>query len=137
MLQAWGRAVARRRWAVLAAALVGAVLAGIVGPGVVSRLSSGGFDTDGSQAVRADQRITATVGRQDTDVVALYHSDQLTVDDPAFRQAVDRSLATLPAADVAVRGHLLDDEGPRLRLRRPALDLRGDPAGRPPTSALG
>ncbi len=101
MLQAWGGAVARRRWLVLAAALAGALLAGIFGPGVVSALSSGGFETDGSPSVLTDQRIAATVGRQDVDVIALYHSDRLTVDDPAFARAVDHSLATLPRADVA------------------------------------
>jgi uncharacterized membrane protein YdfJ with MMPL/SSD domain len=101
MLQAWGRAVAHRRWLVLTAALIGAVFAGIFGPGVVASLSSGGFDTEGSQAVRADERILATVGRQDIDVIALYHSDRLTVDDAAFARAVDHSLATVPRADIA------------------------------------
>jgi uncharacterized membrane protein YdfJ with MMPL/SSD domain len=101
MLQAWGRVVARRRWLVLAAALVAGILAGIFGPGVVASLSSGGFETDGSQAVRTDQRIVATVGRQDVDVIALYHSDRLTVDDPAFGRAVAHSLGSLPGPDVS------------------------------------
>lgn len=101
MLQAWGRAITRWRWFVLSAGLVCGVLAGVFGSGVVAALSSGGFDTDGSQAVRTDQRILATVGRQDVDVIALYHSDRMTVDNPAFRQAVHRSLATVPSSDIA------------------------------------
>ncbi len=101
MLQAWGRAVARWRWLILASAVIGIVGAGLFGPTVFGRLSSGGFDTNGSQAARADAGIEATVGRQDVDVVALYRSDRLTVDDPQFRAAVDHSLAGLPAADTA------------------------------------
>lgn len=100
MLQAWGRAMARWRWVVLVAALAGAVGAGIFGPTVFGHLANDGFDTPGSEAVRADTRIAAAVGRQDIDIVALYHSDTFTVDDPAFGAAVARSLATMPSADV-------------------------------------
>ncbi len=101
MMHTWGRMIARWRWLILATAAIGIAVAGLVGPTVFGALSSGGFATPGSEAARADARITATVGRQDVDIVALYRSDRLTVDDPAFRQAVQHSLATLPAADVA------------------------------------
>ncbi|MEJ2578095.1 MAG: MMPL family transporter [Kineosporiaceae bacterium] len=100
MMQAWGRIVARFRWWVIAAAAAGFAAAGIIGPGVFGNLTGAGFDTPGSEAARALERIEATVGRQDTDVVAVYRSDTLTVDDPGFRDAVQRSLGTLTAEDV-------------------------------------
>ncbi|WP_088281658.1 MMPL family transporter [Kineosporia sp. A_224] len=100
MFASWGLSLARWRWAVLVLSFVAVAAAGVWGPGVVDRLTSGGFDDPGSPATRAEQRIVETVGRQDTDIVALYSSPTLTVDDPAFRTAVEGALATLPAADV-------------------------------------
>lgn len=99
-MQTWGRFVARYRWWIIAAAAIGFAAAGTIGPGVFAHLSSGGFDTPGSESARAETRIQATVGRQDVDIMAVYRSDSLTVDDPRFRTAVQRSLATLPAEDV-------------------------------------
>src|SRR3712207_1878361 len=44
----------------------------------------------------------AELGREGSDVVVLYSSDELTVDDPAFRNAVTETIDTLP--DDAVVG---------------------------------
>ena len=101
MFASWGQSVARWRWVVLIASFVAVAAAGAWGPGVVGRLSSGGFDDPGSPASVAAQRIADTVGRQDADVVALYTSATLTVDDPGFEQAVTGALATVPRADLA------------------------------------
>jgi RND superfamily putative drug exporter len=101
MFASWGLSLARWRWVVLVLSFVAVAAAGVWGPGVVSRLSGGGFDDPNSPASTAEQRIAATVGRQDGDIVALYSSRTLTVDDPAFKAAVEASLGSMPGPDVA------------------------------------
>jgi len=84
----WGRTMSRFRWLVLALAAGFAALAVSWGTGVFSSLSEGGFEQPGSESERAAERIEAEVGRQDLDLVALYSSDDLTVTDPKFQDAV-------------------------------------------------
>jgi RND superfamily putative drug exporter len=91
----WGRTVVKVRWLVLAAAFV-VVAAGVGwGTGVFGALTSGGFDDPGSESTRASQRIAATLGGQDVDLVVLYSSDVATVDDSAFRQPVTAAVTAL------------------------------------------
>ncbi|MFN0283699.1 MAG: MMPL family transporter [Kineosporiaceae bacterium] len=97
MFASWGQSLARWRWVVLVLSFAAVAAAAAWGPGVVSRLSGGGFEDPGSPASRAEQRIVETVGRQDGDVVALYSSRTLSVEDPAFEAAVAGALGTLPA----------------------------------------
>ncbi len=96
MLHRWGRTVARRRRAVLGTALVAFAVAVLWGPGVVGALIGGGFDDPNAQSTRIETRTVQTVGRQGTDVVALFSSTTLHVDDPAFARAVEADLAALP-----------------------------------------
>ncbi len=84
----WGRAVVRLRWLVLAVAAAVVVIGATWGGGVFNDLISGGFDDPGSPSSRAHREITAELGRQDVDILALYSSDSLTYDQPAFRDAV-------------------------------------------------
>src|SRR5690349_7544243 len=91
----WGRVVVRGRWAVLVAGVLFAVVGGVWGTGVFGAVSQGGFDDPNSESTRAAQRIVAEIGRQDTDVLALYTSPDRTVDDPAFRDAVTARIAAL------------------------------------------
>jgi uncharacterized membrane protein YdfJ with MMPL/SSD domain len=89
MIERWGAFVARRSLAVLLAGLAVAVAAGAYGFGVFGSLSQGGFDDPDSESARqlaAEQEI---FGNQGVDVVAIYSSDDLTADDPAFRSAVE------------------------------------------------
>ncbi len=97
MFASWGQSLARWRWVVLMLSFAAVAAAAAWGPGVVSRLSGGGFEDPDSPASRAEQRIVETVGRQDGDVVALYSSRTLSVEDPAFEAAVAGALGTLPA----------------------------------------
>jgi trehalose monomycolate/heme transporter len=92
MFARWAQFVVRGRWAVLAAGLALVVLGVTWGTGVFSVLSGGGFnDPDtASNAVRG--QIVARLGNQDADVLALYSSPSMTVDDPAFRAAVTGAL---------------------------------------------
>ena len=49
---------------------------------------------------RRPVRRSRRFGRSDADVVVLYRSATMTVQDPAYRQAVTAALARIPAADV-------------------------------------
>ncbi|GAA1423175.1 MMPL family transporter [Catellatospora coxensis] len=89
----WGRAVVRLRWLVLGIAAAVLVIGASWGGGVFGDLISGGFDDPGSASSRAHREITAQLGRQDVDILALYSSDGLTYDQPAFSGAVT-SVAT-------------------------------------------
>ncbi len=100
MFTSLGGALARWRWLVLITAAAAAAAAGVWGPGVLPRLVGGGFEDPASPSARAEQRIEATVGRQDGDIVAVYSSTTLTVEDPVFRHAVTEALATVPADEV-------------------------------------
>jgi uncharacterized membrane protein YdfJ with MMPL/SSD domain len=102
MFESFGRAMYRRRRLVLALAAAFAIFAGLWGTGVFGKLLSGGsaFAPPDSQSQHESNLATATFGRTDADVILLYRSATLTVADPAFRQAVTASLATLPPADI-------------------------------------
>src|ERR1700704_4020397 len=75
-------AVARPR-AVLAATGVFFVLAGVVGSGVISHLSTGGFDDTSSQGPRAAAPLQRVFHQGNPDVVLMVHAKQGGVDDAA------------------------------------------------------
>ena len=89
MIEAWGRFVGRRPWTVLLASLVIITAASAYGFGVFGALSNGGFFVPGSESYRADATMREAFPERVIDVVAVYQSDTLTVDDPAFRTAVE------------------------------------------------
>ena len=100
-MERWGRLVARRRWVVLIAGLIATIAAAAWGLGVFSALSNGGFEDPDSESARADAAIVAAFGQTDADILVLYVSeDGLPVEDPAFEEALTRTLAALPADDV-------------------------------------
>jgi uncharacterized membrane protein YdfJ with MMPL/SSD domain len=103
MFERWGRTVVRARWWVLAATLATVVLGAGWGTGVFGSLSGGGFYAGNSPSARTRAQVTTLLGAQQSDVVALYSSPDLTVDDPAFRAAVLPALRRV-AADPAVAG---------------------------------
>lgn len=97
MLTSWSQFVARRAGVVLSVGLVIVAAAAVFGMGVFGSLSNGGFDdpgTDSAQELVAEQ---AHFRSHDADVVAIYSSPDLTVDDPAFHAAVDAAVAGYPA----------------------------------------
>ncbi len=97
MFAAWGRAVARARWWVIAAGVVLAIAGGVWGTGVFSAVAAGGFEDPHSESSRAASRIVTELGRQDVDVLVLYSSPDRTVDDPTFKAAVTGTLARVQA----------------------------------------
>jgi trehalose monomycolate/heme transporter len=96
-----GRLVHRRRRLVLAGALVFVAVAALWGTGVFGALKNGGFDDPGSGSARAARIVNDRIGAPDDELVVLYSSRTMTVDDPAFRAAVTGTLGRLPGADVA------------------------------------
>ncbi|KAB8185392.1 MMPL family transporter [Microbispora catharanthi] len=97
MFGALGRFAVRHRRLILLGALLFTVVAGAWGVGVFGRLGGGaGFDDPGSPSSHADRLLAGPLGRHTADVVVLYESDRLTVDDPAFAGPVRRALDALP-----------------------------------------
>jgi RND superfamily putative drug exporter len=101
MFAALGTFTARRRRLVLLVALAFLLLGGAWGAGAPGSLSGGGgFDDPTSQSAHADALLAGQLGRQVTDVVAVYHSDTATVDDPAFANAVKTAVSHVPRTNV-------------------------------------
>jgi trehalose monomycolate/heme transporter len=103
MFEAWGRTVHRHRWLVLVIALIAIAAGAAWGTGVFRALQPGGaIDTPGSQSDHASQVSDRAFGGEG-DVVVLYRSPDRTVGDPAYRAAVNRSLAELPRGYVTAQ----------------------------------
>ncbi len=96
MFDRLGHFIFRRRRLVLALAALFLTVGGAWGTGVFGSMVSGGFDDPGSDSAKAVAQVRATVGRDDADVVVLYRDQGRSVDDPAFRAAVESHLASLP-----------------------------------------
>jgi RND superfamily putative drug exporter len=101
MFDRLGHVTFHHRRAVLALAGVFLAIGALWGTGVFSSMISSGFETPGSESARALSRVEDTVGRSGADVVVLYRDDGRSVDDPAFRAAVEQHLAGLPRDLVA------------------------------------
>jgi uncharacterized membrane protein YdfJ with MMPL/SSD domain len=96
-----GRGIYRLRRLVLVIAVLFAIAGGVWGTGVFSRLdSSSSFTPPGSQSSEESNLSTQLFSRADADVVVLYRSATMTVQGPAYREAVTAALARIPAADV-------------------------------------
>jgi RND superfamily putative drug exporter len=99
----WGRSMYRRRRLVLGLTGVLLVIAGVWGTSVFGALSSGGFEDPDSESAQAAALIDDQFGHLGADVVVVYQAPEgssLQVTDPAFRQAVESALASVPPADV-------------------------------------
>ena len=96
MFEALGRMMYRRRRWVVALALAFVAFAVTWGTGVFGQLTGGGFEDPDSESTRAGEVAAQELGREGSDVIVLYRSDGLTVDDPAFQRAVTESLDALP-----------------------------------------
>ncbi len=127
----WGRIVAARARLVLAGGLVLVAVAAAFGLGVFGSLSDGGFDDPDSESSRALEVEREVFGSRGADVVALYTSDRLRVDEPAFREAVTGTIDALPADAVARVVSWYDSPDPGLvgtdgRTTRVVLTLAGE-----------
>ena len=96
MLRAWGDFLARHARATLATSIAVVIASAVYGVGVFGSLSNGGFDDPASESARELAAEQASFGDRGDDLVAIYSSPTLTVDDPAFKQAVTDVVAGLP-----------------------------------------
>ena len=100
MLSGLGRLIHRRRWTSLVLILVMTAIAGAWGLGVFAKFKEGGFeDPDASSTLVA--KLGATYfGSTNPDVLVLYSSDTMTVDDPRYEASVITTVSRLPKAQV-------------------------------------
>jgi RND superfamily putative drug exporter len=96
MFDRLGHVTFHHRRLVLAVAGAFLALGALWGTGVFGSMVSSGFETPGSESARAQALTEASVGRGGADVVVMYRDGGRTVDDPAFRRAVEAHLASLP-----------------------------------------
>ncbi|TIC85038.1 MMPL family transporter [Nocardioides sp. GY 10113] len=101
MIDRWSNIVAHRARLVLVLGLLLVAAAGVYGVGVFDSLSRGGFDDSSAEGYRELSAERALFGNQSVDVVAIYTSDDLTADQPAFRREVAAVVDGLPADAVA------------------------------------
>jgi RND superfamily putative drug exporter len=95
-----GRWAATHTRAVFAIWIVLVVAFGALAPRAEHALSGAGWEDSGSESVAAREVIQANFGGQaSTGLMAVIHSDSLTVTDPAFAEAVQRTQGLLERDD--------------------------------------
>src|ERR687897_54399 len=114
MLVRWGHLVARRARTVVAVSVLIVITAAGFGFGVFDKLQDGGFDDADSESARAAEAEQDAFGRREADLVAIYSSDSLAVDDPAFEESVGDVLAGVPDDAVANVVTWYDTDDPSL-----------------------
>ena len=105
-----GLAAHRRRWWVLTATALFAVFAAVWGSAVFSDVSESGFEDPDSESARAVRVLEDELGHDDVDIVAVYRSDEMRVDNPSFAAAVQRVVDDLPEDAVAEADTYLDED---------------------------
>ncbi|WP_340539283.1 MMPL family transporter [Nocardioides sp. GXZ039] len=104
MIDRWAALVARRARLVLVVGILLTLGAAGYGVGVFDSLSQGGFDDKDSESARALELEHDTFGNRGVDVVVIFSAesgDDLTANEPAFRDAVAEVVDSLPADQVA------------------------------------
>ncbi|MGV9820708.1 MMPL family transporter [Nocardia xishanensis] len=73
------------------------LLGGLWGSGAGNLLGGGaGLDDPTSESSHADEILETTLGRHVADVVVMYESADMTVDDPRYRERVENAVAKIP-----------------------------------------
>jgi RND superfamily putative drug exporter len=115
MFEAWGRGLYRARRLTLVIALLFAVGAGVWGTGVFGKLDSGNTFTPPNSQSNVESNLAASLfGRDNADVVVLFHSAARTVADPVYRRAVAEYLGALPGNQVTKAATYWTSGQPRL-----------------------
>ena len=84
------------------------------GIGVFGNLSNGGFDDPATDSAKELVLEQATFPGRETDLVVVYSSPTLGVEDPAFQRAVTDTLRALPKSEVAGAVTYYDTRSPGL-----------------------
>src|SRR3954471_15991109 len=88
-----GRMAYRWRWAILVIWGAALLLSLPVLPRVAGSLKVGGFSSPNTEAARAREVLERQLGFAPSTLLVVYQSDELTASDPAFQEAINRSLA--------------------------------------------
>jgi RND superfamily putative drug exporter len=100
MFEKLGLVIYKRRWAVLIAGLVFMAVSGVLGTSVFGSLKSGGYNNPGAESQQVAETLSRDLGRNDKTLLVLFTSkDGTTVDSPAYKQAVDATLAKVQGHD--------------------------------------
>ncbi|MFL1432904.1 MULTISPECIES: MMPL family transporter, partial [unclassified Nocardiopsis] len=84
--------------------------AAVWGSGVFSDVSESGFEDPGAESSRAMDLLEGELGHDDIDIVAVYRSDEMKVDNPTFAAAVQRIADGMPEGAVADFDVYLDED---------------------------
>ncbi|ONI72835.1 MMPL domain-containing protein [Actinosynnema sp. ALI-1.44] len=115
MFSRWGIVAYRRRWTVLVAVLVLAVIGGLWGLGVFDRMKQGGYYDESSQSAEAARVAQQVLDQRESDVVVVYDAGEgKSVDDPSVATRVVDRLNTLPADAVKQRVTYWETKNPAL-----------------------
>mgnify|MGYP001199616683 CR=1 FL=1 len=101
MLAGLGRLVHRRRWTSLLLIVLLTVGAGVWGAGVLDRFKLGGFEDPDADSTLVAKLSATYFGNSNPDVLVLYRSDAMTVDDPRYMAAVLTTVSRLPKRHVS------------------------------------
>ncbi|QSB06962.1 MMPL family transporter [Natronoglycomyces albus] len=97
MFAALGKTVIKVRWLIVAMTVAIYAVGAAWGTGLFDDVSDGGFVNPDAPSVVATERITETFGSQDADVIVLYSSPDLTVEDPQFAVSASEQLDLIAA----------------------------------------
>ncbi|WP_183101295.1 MMPL family transporter, partial [Nocardioides pelophilus] len=100
MIDRWAGVVGRHARLVLAVAVLVVLGAAVYGAGVFDSLGRGGFDDPDAEGYRAAVIERDLFGNHAPDVVAIYSSDDLTADQPEFRESVQSVVDDLDVPEV-------------------------------------
>ena len=100
MIDRWAGVVGRHARLVLAVSVLVVVGAAVYGAGVFDSLGRGGFEDPDSEAYHAVEAERSLFGNYTPDVIAIYSSDDLTADEPEFREAVEAVVDGLDVPEV-------------------------------------
>ena len=96
MFTAIGKLAYRHGWKVLLAGVIFIVACSVYGTSAFGQLKGGGFEDADSEAYKAAQAIHTDLGHDEATLVVLFTShDGTTADQPAYRKAVEATLAKL------------------------------------------
>ena len=104
----------RGRWWVLALTGLFTAFSLVWGLGVFSDVSESGFEDPGSESSEAMDVLQDELGHADIDVIAVFRSAEMEVDNPSFAAAMERLTDDLPEDVIADYDIYLDEELPEL-----------------------
>src|SRR5690625_1689140 len=116
MFAGLGRVTDRWRVWVLVATALFAAFATVWGTGVFGAVGDGGFEPPNAESSRAGEVLEQELGHDATDVVAVYRSDEIKIDNPSFAAQIGNLREELPDDRVkSMRTYLDEGLGDRER----------------------